>query len=98
MVEVVLVQVNLSKELLSIETIIVHVVKHEAKQVPAERSEVSRQRDSLTFYHIQISLHAHALIARPPCQHLVEDNSQCPDITLLRVVIFFICLRRHVFR
>ena len=75
-----------------------HVVKHEAEQVSTEGSEVSRQRNSLTLYHIEILLHAHALIACPPCQHLVEDNSKCPDIALLGVIIFFICLRGHVFR
>ena len=66
--------------------------------MPAERREVSRQWNSLTFYHFKISFHAHALVAGPSCQHFIEDDSKCPDIALLRVVIFFICLWRHVFR
>jgi hypothetical protein len=48
------------------------------------------------FNHLQIVLHAHPLVASPPHQHFVKDNPQCPNITLLRILVLLVSLGCHI--
>lgn len=88
--------VNLSKDLISCGATTMEVVEHGAKNMSMKRWYLWWKWNTLPLNHLQVFFHAHAMIAGLAGQHLVEDNPKGPNITFLWVIVFPVCLRRHI--
>ena len=74
------------------------VLQHIWYNVLMEHPHLLGNGHSLLLQHLKIHLHSHPLVTSKTDQHFVKHNSDCPNITLLRIFVLSVSFRRHVFR
>ena len=58
-------------------------LEHAGEKVLVEHPGFGGHGYSLLLQHLKIRLHCHAFIAGVSCQHLVQHDSDGPDVALL---------------
>ena len=82
-----------TKSLLDINT------KHSSQNILNKRAERIQQRhSSFGKNHVKIRCHCHPLIASFTGQHLIQSNTETPNITFLWIFAVFVSLGCHIFR
>lgn len=85
------------QNLITLDSCLITISKHQIEEMFVNIFEFVRQRHSPSLQHLQITLHIHAIIASFTNQHLIKHNTYSPYITLLGILVRFVCFRRHVF-
>ena len=97
MLECSLVVSKLTKQFINVGSSGCRAPEHAGEDMLAEMVGIGWKRDTSALNHVQVGWHRKALITGLTSQHLVEHNSQCPDVTFLRIDVLFVSLRSHIF-
>lgn len=90
------IEVQFLEEVVTADSPLVVELEHAREEVLVEHPGLGGHGYSPLLQHLKIRLHCHAFIAGVSCKHLVQHDSNGPNIALLGVGVVLVGLWRHV--
>ena len=77
------IKVQFLEDVIAADSPLVVELEHAGEQVLVKHPGLGGHGHSLLLQHLKICLHCHAFIAGVSCQHLIQHDSDGPDVALL---------------